>query len=203
VLLAGCIGVVSLSLELGLDIPFAGAATSLAAAGAVLATMWFPSEAHLLPPALRSPYFAPHVLCYFIAYGALTASGLGGLVYLVALTAGTRLNRRGAAFLGGVQSWMARSSQIGFPFLTLGIVLGALWAQVAFTDYWSWDPKEVWALVTWLLVAAHLHMTNVDDRRGAPAAALAVVAMAALYFTLFGVNYLPTAPQSLHTYIEP
>jgi ABC-type transport system involved in cytochrome c biogenesis permease subunit len=156
----------------------------------------FIGEPHPLPPALQSGYFAPHVVSYFIAYGALTVSGLASLVLVFAKT----FSRTGSGpVVADAESWAWRSAQIGFPFLTLGLVLGAVWAQAAYTDYWAWDPKEVWALATWLLVSAWF-MLRANDRRGWGTNLLMVVAVGAMYFTLFGDNFLPAAQQSLHAY---
>jgi ABC-type transport system involved in cytochrome c biogenesis permease subunit len=200
VLLALCVAMVSLSLVLQGEVRFIGGLSSLAAAGVLGVSVRYAGESRPLMPALQSLYFAPHVLSYFIAYGALTVSGLAAFVFLAAKGLGG--HRAGAeTFLDGVETWIFRSARIGFPFLTLGLVLGAVWAQAAYTDYWSWDPKEVWALVTWLVVAAWFHLWQ-TGRRGVLMAGIMVIAAGALYFTLFGVNFLPTAQQSLHTYIE-
>ena len=141
------------------------------------------------------------MLAYFIAYGALSVSGVACLVFLVARAVRPRSRGAETPFVKGVRTWIFRAGQIGFPFLTLGIVLGALWAQVAWGDYWSWDPKEVWALITWLLVAAWLHLWHARNR-GVLAAIVMVLAVGALYFTFFGMGLLPTAPQSIHVYVE-
>jgi ABC-type transport system involved in cytochrome c biogenesis permease subunit len=200
VLLALCVAMVSLSLWLVGEVRFVGGLSSLAAAGGLMVGARYAGESRPLMPALQSLYFAPHVLSYFIAYGALTVSGLSGLVFLAAKGLGGKRAGVGV-FLDGVETWIFRSARIGFPFLTLGLVLGAIWAQAAYADYWSWDPKEVWALITWLVVAAWFHLWR-TGRRGVLMAAMMVLAAGALYFTLFGVNFLPTARQSLHTYIE-
>jgi len=204
VLLALCVGVVSLSLELLVDVRFVGALSSLAAAGVLVFSVRYLGETRPLPPALQSPYFAPHVLSYFIAYGALSVAGLASLVLLVArlFGVGAPSADEGRRFLEGVEAWIDRSAQIGLPFLTLGLILGGFWAQAAYTDYWSWDPKEVWALITWLLVVAWFHL-RMSSRRPVLHAALMLVAVAALYFTLLGMGLLPTAEQSVHTYTQP
>jgi len=201
VLLALCVAMVSLTLELRGEVRFVGGLSSLAAAGVLVVGSRYAGESRPLLPALQSPYFAPHVLSYFIAYGALTVSGVASVVYLAARGMRRRSEVGEGNFLDGVETWILRSARIGFPFLTLGLVLGALWAQAAYTDYWSWDPKEVWALITWLVVAGWFHLWRAG-RRGVLMAAMMVLAAGALYFTLFGVNFLPTAQQSLHTYIE-
>ncbi len=89
------------------------------------------------------------------------------------------------------------ASQIGFPLLTLGIITGSIWAEYAWGSYWSWDPKEVWSLVTWLLYAALLHGRMTVGWRGRKAAILAIVGFCAVLFTFLGVNLLLPG---LHSY---
>jgi ABC-type transport system involved in cytochrome c biogenesis permease subunit len=199
VLLAWCVALVSMTLEIAGGVRFLGGLSSLAAAGLLVAGLRFVGEARPLPPALRSPYFAPHVVSYFVAYGALTVAALAAVLLIVARA--MRKTGPGPIF-PGLETWVGRAGRIGFPFLTLGLVLGAFWGQAAWGDWWSWDPKEVWALITWLLVAAWFHLWR-RGSRGPAVLALLVVAVGAMYFTLFGVNYLPTAEQSIHLYATP
>jgi cytochrome c-type biogenesis protein CcsB len=90
-----------------------------------------------------------------------------------------------------------RCLTIGFPLLTLGIITGSIWAEYAWGSYWSWDPKEVWSLITWLLYAALLHGRMTVGWRGRKAAILAIVGFCAILFTFLGVNLLLPG---LHTY---
>ncbi|CAA7600379.1 Cytochrome c-type biogenesis protein CcmC [Acididesulfobacillus acetoxydans] len=88
----------------------------------------------------------------------------------------------------------------GFPLLTLCIITGAVWANYTWGTYWSWDPKETWSLITWLVYAGYLHVRFTRGWKGRPAAWLAVLGFAAVLFTFFGVNYfLP----GLHSYANP
>ena len=213
VLLAWCVGVVALTLELAGGVRFLGGLSSLAAAGLLVFGLRFLGEARSIPPVLRSPYFAPHVVAYFVAYGALTVAGLAAALLLVARpvlkTPDLSQSPNGAGkphlktvpgtVSPGVETWLDRAGRIGLPFLTLGLVLGAFWGQDAWGDWWSWDPKEVWALITWVLVVAWFHLWR-SGRRGAATLAVLLVAVGAMYFTLFGVDLLPTAGQSMHTY---
>ena len=202
VLLALCVGLVSLSLELALGIRFIGGLSSLAAAGVLIFSVFYRGEARPLMPALQSPYFAPHVLAYFIAYGALSVAGLASLMFIVVRLLRKASQAKGDRLLKGLETWIFRSAQIGLPFLTFGLVLGAFWAQAAWGDYWSWDPKEVWALITWLLVVWWF-LLWVTGRRGVLVSVLMIVVVGALYFTLLGNHLLPTAQQSLHVYVQP
>lgn len=85
----------------------------------------------------------------------------------------------------------------GFPVLALGIICGGVWANHAWGTYWSWDPKETWALITWLIYGAYLHMRVTRDWRGQKAAIMATIGFISVLITYLGVNYLA---QGLHTY---
>lgn len=86
---------------------------------------------------------------------------------------------------------------IGFPLLTLGIITGSLWASSAWGSYWSWDPKEVWSLITWILYAALLHGRLNSGWRGKKGAIFLIIAFFVVLFTFIGVN---TLIPGLHSY---
>ena len=79
---------------------------------------------------------------------------------------------------------------ISFPLLTLMIITGAYWANRTWGSYWSWDPKEDWALITWLTYAGYIHMRLTHGWRGRRAAYMAIIGFAIVMFTFFGVTYL-------------
>jgi cytochrome c-type biogenesis protein CcsB len=79
---------------------------------------------------------------------------------------------------------------IAFPLLTLMIATGAYWANQAWGSYWSWDPKETWAAITWLVYAGYLHTRITRGWRGRRAAWFAIIGFAVVIFTFFGVTYL-------------
>ena len=87
---------------------------------------------------------------------------------------------------------------IGFLLLTLGIITGSVWAHSAWGSYWSWDPKETWSLITWLVYAALLHSRMVRGWKGNKLAALCIIGFCCVLFTYFGVNYLA----GLHSYAQ-
>ncbi len=147
-----------------------------------------------LPPALQSPWFVPHVVIYFVAYSALFVSFV--LALLALAKPGWRVGGKGAGF----EECAHRSVLFGFAALTLGLVMGAAWGKAAWGDYWSWDPKESWALVTWLSYLIYLHLRLVRGWQGRRAMAVCVASFAAVVFTYLGMNLLPAASGSLHVY---
>jgi cytochrome c-type biogenesis protein CcsB len=93
--------------------------------------------------------------------------------------------------------WSYRTIGIGFPFLTLGIISGAVWANEAWGSYWSWDPKETWALITWILFAIYLHARLIRNSNEKESAILGSVGFFAIWICYLGVNFLG---QGLHSY---
>lgn len=219
--------------------------------GCLMAVMFasiniFKPEIHTeeLMPALRSPWFVPHVIVYMFAYAVM---GIATILALRILWL-TRRSAAGSAPAPGsttpatvdaAASPLPPSLQgdlrlcdtlvrMGWGFITMGIVMGALWAKQAWGDYWTWDPKETWAAATWLSYLLYMHLRQVSAlssvtssgseamaRQNSPAIEVASHSNKALHRTLFllifsfillqmcwwGVNYLPSAQGfSLHTY---
>ena len=100
-------------------------------------------------------------------------------------------------FLYNIDSWSFRSISLGFPFLTIGIIAGAVWANEAWGSYWSWDPKETWALITWLNFAAYLHVRLIVGLNGKLPALIASLGFFVVWICYLGVNFLG---QGLHSY---
>lgn len=159
-----------------------------------------------LPPALQSGWFIPHVITYFFAYGALTIAFFCAGIYLA--NPSLEVSKE-AGFLGGGNRALVNLNfevmtyeliKFGFTMLTFGLVLGAVWAKFAWGDYWSWDPKENWALITWLIYFTYLHLRYGKGAKGRVAAAFAAAGYLAVMFTYLGMKYLPTAQSSLHVY---
>lgn len=90
-----------------------------------------------------------------------------------------------------------KSILLGFPFMTLLIITGAVWAHYAWGRYWGWDPKETWSLITWFIYAIYLHGRYQRGWRGRPTAVLAIIGIVAVIFTYLGVNLLLSG---LHSY---
>lgn len=156
-----------------------------------------------LIPALQSNWLIAHVVTCFIGYAAFAVAGGLGLMYLIKRRAVQR--QAPADSIGGslpelrvIDDLTHRTIVFGFLWLSAGIITGAVWANEAWGTYWSWDPKETWSLVTWLIYAALLHVRLVRGWRGGRIAALCIFGFAAVLFTYFGVNYLP----GLHSYLK-
>ena len=153
----------------------------------------FKPEIHskTLMPALQSPWFVPHVAVYMFAYAMMGAV----TVFAIYLwwQSGRREIRREE--MGACDTLV----KIGWAFLTLGMVMGALWAKEAWGDWWTWDPKETWALATWLgyLLYIHLrpHMKDHDY-----IFALLIFNFILLQMCWWGINFLPAAQSSVHVY---
>jgi len=155
-----------------------------------------------LIPALQSNWLTSHVLTCFLGYAAFTVAFALGLMFFVKKAAGADASRS-SIFIRlllteyQMDELMYSCAALGFIFLTLGIVTGSVWAHYAWGSYWSWDPKETWSLITWLIYAVMLHARLVRGWRGQRMAIMAIVGFACVLFTYLGVNLLP----SLHSYM--
>nr|YP_011007020.1 Cytochrome c biogenesis protein [Phaeostrophion irregulare]WAM64307.1 Cytochrome c biogenesis protein [Phaeostrophion irregulare] len=110
---------------------------------------------------------------------------------------GKSVNRMVSEFLTTLDNWSYRAISLGFPLLTIGIISGAVWANEAWGSYWSWDPKETWALITWLVFAAYLHVRLIAGWSGKGPAILASLGFFVVWICYLGVNFLG---QGLHSY---
>jgi cytochrome c-type biogenesis protein CcsB len=153
-----------------------------------------------LPPALQTWMFVPHVISYFVAYGALFVAGLGAVLYLFFPKGVASHHSLGGQEKIDFSDFTYQISKFGFLFLTAGLLLGAWWGQNAWANYWAWDPKENWALVTWLIFAAYLHFRNIGSMTPRKLSWVVIIGVLAIVFTYLGMDYLPTAGDSMHTY---
>jgi cytochrome c-type biogenesis protein CcsB len=162
-----------------------------------VALAFFPSDVRPLVPALQSNrILGMHVATVMLAYSALSVSFGASVLYLLqADSSGRRFPRLPEAeSLSEIAYW---SVLVGFPLLTLGIALGAYWANSAWGRYWGWDPKETAALLTWLVYAGYLHARGLRGWEGKRAAYLLLAGYGAVLFTYFAVNFLISG---LHSY---
>jgi cytochrome c-type biogenesis protein CcsB len=120
-----------------------------------------------------------------------------GLTSTVATTTSTVNNYSKLSLLQTIDLWSYRIIGIGFPFLTIGIISGAVWANEAWGSYWSWDPKETWALITWLVFAIYLHSRLIKGWEGQKAAFLGSCGFFVIWICYLGVNFLG---KGLHSY---
>ena len=180
-----------------------------------------------LMPALRSAWFVPHIGVYMIAYSLLAVASVLGIVVMIQdrlrlRIKDERLNSNDSE--NSETKVISPSSCVLHPsskqahhllmgllqtsscLLLIGMLCGAVWAKQAWGDYWTWDPKECWALATWMLtlIGMHLKIKSEDPKVQKTMLVLLVVfvllSFAAMQMTWYGVNYLPSAELSLHTY---
>jgi len=154
-----------------------------------------------LVPALQSYWLHAHVITCFVGYAAFAVSAGAAVMYLLK----SRYEQAGG--LRGVAERMPPSRVLddlvyraiicGFPFLTAGIITGAAWANYAWGTYWSWDPKETWSLIVWIVYAVYLHARITRGWHGKRAAILSIVGFVATLFCYLGVNLLLSG---LHSY---
>jgi cytochrome c-type biogenesis protein CcsB len=177
----------------------------------MVAVIWLYAPVAPLTEALSSYWLVIHVVSAIIATGAFTLGGITSALYLV--------KSRGS---GRTTGYVARLPQpavldrvsyrlhaFGFPVWTFAVLItGPIWAHQAWSSYWNWDPKEVWAFITWVVYAAYLHARTTAGWKGRNAAILALVGVATLWFNFIGINYFSTTSQhsyagGAHSLIEP
>lgn len=149
-----------------------------------------------LVPALQSYWMKIHVPANFIGYGAFSLAAMVAAAYLLA-EKGILASRLPA--LATMDDLMYKSIAIGFAFFTIATILGAMWAAEAWGGYWSWDPKETWALIVWLNYAAWLHLRLVKGLRGGVLAWWSLIGLLVTTFAFLGVNMFLSG---LHSYGE-
>jgi cytochrome c-type biogenesis protein CcsB len=147
-----------------------------------------------LMPSLRSGWLYFHVGSYFIAYASFAIAFGLGIVYIINFLCCRGNNK---ALLDSLEGMIFQVLDHGFPFLTVGLACGSMWASISWGRFWNWDAKEVWALTTWLIYAGCLHLRHTRNLRGMNAALLAMMGFIVILFTYIGVNlFFPT----LHSY---
>ena len=200
-----------------------GAVTSPVAMGiSAFATLTLPKDmqsAEPLVPALKSNWLMMHVSVMMLSYSALLVGSLVAIAFLI-ITRGEAIELKGSSVGSGSYRQSQRTITntlvleklsladtldnisyriigLGFPLLTIGIIAGAVWANEAWGSYWSWDPKETWALITWLVYAAYLHARITKGWQGRKPALLASSGFVVVWICYLGVNLLG---KGLHSY---
>ena len=153
-----------------------------------------PMEIKELMPALRSTWFGLHIGSAIFSYAAFAIAGGLGVWYLVQEKRGTDVR---SSAMRQVDYMSYRMVCLGFLLLTVVILSGAIWAEQAWSRWWSWDPKETWALITWIIYAVYLHQRLRMNWQGRRMAWLALIALVCVLFTFAGVNILLSG---LHSY---
>jgi cytochrome c-type biogenesis protein CcsB len=170
-----------------------------------------------LVPALQSNWLMMHVSMMLVSYGTLIIGSLLSILFLV--ISGSKdidlKSNGGLPFYNGIleysqtkvvspeisefgklkllqslDNWSYRIIGLGFPFLTIGIISGGVWANEAWGSYWSWDPKETWALITWLVFATYLHARITKGWEGKKTAILGGLGFFVIWICYLGVNFL-------------
>ena len=153
-----------------------------------------PREITDLMPALRSGWFAFHIGSAVISYSTFVVAGCVALRYILTY----RKNDESDALRLEQMDWLSyRLVALGVLMLTVTILSGAIWAEQAWSAFWTWDPKEVWALITWIIYVAYLHLRLRGKKRGMKMAWFLVIAVPVVLFTFAGVN---TLMSGLHAY---
>jgi len=147
-----------------------------------------------LVPALQSYWMKIHVPANFIGYGSFSLAAMVASAYLLSAR-GILASRLPA--LPVLEDVMYKAIAVGFAFFTIATILGAMWAAEAWGGYWSWDPKETWALIVWLNYAAWLHLRLVKGLRGPMLAWWALIGLLVTTFAFLGVNMFLSG---LHSY---
>jgi len=144
-----------------------------------------------LMPALQSYWFVPHVTVYILSYAMLGAATIASCIQIRKLNRGLADKK--------LYQFMDNLVYVGFGFLMLGMLMGCVWAKEAWGHYWSWDPKETWAFITSAAYLVYIHMRQ---QKFHPKITVWIlpVAFILLMITWIGVNYLPSAQNSVHTY---
>ncbi|MFC6154015.1 c-type cytochrome biogenesis protein CcsB [Nocardioides yefusunii] len=176
----------------------------------MIAAIWLYKPISPLTEALDSYWLVIHVVSAVIATAAFSIGGILVALWLVK----NRAEKKAAANGVELTGYLARIPDVktldrisyrmhafGFPVWTFAVLItGPIWAHEAWSRYWNWDPKEVWAFITWVVYAAYLHARTTAGMRGKVAAILALIGMATLWWSFIGVNFFSTT--SVHSYAE-
>ena len=193
---------VYLAMSRGKRIAALGTFTAVVASVTILCGLLLPKDVSAsLVPALRSQWGSIHVMSCLVSYAGFVLAFGASLGYMVQerMLKAKKISvlQKNLSSLDDMDHLAYRMVAFAFPMLTLGIITGALWAQAAWGSYWNWDPKETWALITWLVYAAYLHVRIVQGWRGKWANRLLVTGFACILITYLGVNFLTSG---LHKY---
>jgi cytochrome c-type biogenesis protein CcsB len=169
----------------------------------MVAVIWLYEPTGPLSEALNSPWLVIHVISAILATGAFTLGGMASAAYLLKMRHRTATSGFWSRVptLDRLDLISYRIHSFAFPVWTFAVLItGPIWAHQAWSSYWNWDPKEVWAFITWTVYAAYLHARSTAGWKGRNAAILALVGTATLWFNFIGINYFSSSSQ--HSYAE-
>ncbi|SHI96500.1 cytochrome c-type biogenesis protein CcsB [Malonomonas rubra DSM 5091] len=191
---AWCLVLLYLLLDLRFRLSVMGAFAAPVAFLLMVGSAFSPDMVVQLNPMLRSWLFPVHIAFAFLGNAAFALSFGAGVMYLIQdrMLKSKRFNGiyQLLPSLDTLDKVNYTCLSVGFPLMTLGIISGAVWANTVWGTYWSWDPKETWALITWFLYAGLLHGRLTVGWRGRRAAIYAIIGFMFLLFTYLGVNLL-------------
>ncbi|MBZ5739295.1 c-type cytochrome biogenesis protein CcsB [Nocardioides mangrovi] len=171
----------------------------------MVAVLWLYAPVAPLTEALSSYWLVIHVVSAIISVGAFTLGGITSALYLVKSRSVTKGGGTTSGYVARLPELAVldrvsyRLHAFGFPVWTFAVLItGPIWAHQAWSSYWNWDPKEVWAFITWVVYAAYLHARTTAGWKGRNAAILALVGTFTLWFNFIGINYFSTTSQ--HSY---
>ena len=171
----------------------------------MVAVIWLYEPVAPLTEALNSYWLVIHVVSAIIATGAFTLGGIASAMYLVKMRAAATTTTGSLArvpSLDVARPAVLPDARLRFPVWTFAVLItGPIWAHQAWSSYWNWDPKEVWAFITWVVYAGYLHARATAGWKGRNAALLALVGLATLWFNFIGINYFCSSSQ--HSYAAP
>jgi len=193
IVFAWSISLILLILKKRITYPFITMGSNLIALGFMAYGSLSPSVVRTIQPlipALQSNWLHIHVITCFMAYASFAVSFICGIVLLLTWKGIVPPKEK-------LEEINYTSIMIGFSMLSAGILTGAVWAHYAWGSYWSWDPKETWSLITWIIYALILHARFMKGWGGTRIAVLSIVGFISVLFTYFGVNFILTG---LHSY---
>jgi len=172
----------------------------------MLDVIWLYDPVAPLTEALFSPWLVIHVVSAIIATGVFTLAGICSVLYLLKDRRSGSASDKATGYLARVPDPVTldrlsyRLHAFAFPVWTFAVLItGPIWAHQAWSSYWNWDPKEVWAFITWTVYAAYLHARSTAGWKGRNAALVALVALATLWFNFIGINFF-FGSTSQHSY---
>jgi cytochrome c-type biogenesis protein CcsB len=160
----------------------------------ILSSTFPGDEGAVVKPMFKSFWLTIHVATVFLGNGLFAIAFLAAIMYLIQENR-IKKKRLGSLFnrlpsLATLDSINHYAILYGFPFLSVGMITGSIYAQYALGTYWQWDPKEVWSLITWLFYAALLHERLAAGWQGRKAAVMSILCFCVLLFTFVGVSFL-------------